>query len=124
MKALILAGGSGTRLWPVSRAEYPKQFLKIGADKSLLQKTVLRILNHFAPEDVFILTSRLYIYAMKEQLGSMHLDLEKNILFEPCQKNTAPAIAFALKYLVGKCSCPLDELVFVSPSDQMIEPND
>ncbi len=124
MKALILAGGSGTRLWPVSRTEYPKQFLKIGADKSLLQKTVLRILNHFAPEDVFILTSRLYIYAMKEQLGGMHLDLEKNILFEPCQKNTAPAIAFALKYLVGKCGCPLDELVFVSPSDQMIEPND
>ena len=65
MKALILAGGSGTRLWPVSRTEYPKQFLKIGADKSLLQKTVLRILNHFAPADVFVLTSRLYIYAIE-----------------------------------------------------------
>ena len=124
MKALILAGGSGTRLWPVSRTEYPKQFLKIGDDKSLLQKTILRALNYFAPADVFILTSRLYMYAIKEQLSDIHPQLEENILFEPCQKNTAPAIAFALKYLMEKRGCGSDETVFVSPSDQMIDPPD
>ena len=122
MKALILAGGSGTRLWPVSRTEYPKQFLKIGGEESLLQKTISRVLKYFAPADVFVLTSRQYMYAMKEQLRAINSDLEKNILFEPCQKNTAPAIALALKYIMERHGAISSETVFVTPSDQIIEP--
>lgn len=61
---------------------------------------------------------------MKTQLSEIHPDLEKNILFEPCQKNTGPAIAFALKYLLEKQGASKDELIFVSPSDQSIEPQD
>jgi mannose-1-phosphate guanylyltransferase / mannose-6-phosphate isomerase len=124
MKALILAGGSGTRLWPYSRTEFPKQFLKIGDESTLLQTTISRILNHFSPEDVFILTNRLYHYAMKTELSLIHPVLEKNIILEPCQKNTAPAIAFALKYLIELRGCAHDETVFVSPSDHRIAPQD
>ncbi len=121
MKALILAGGSGTRLWPVSRIEYPKQFLKIGSDESLLQKAVFRLLEYFSCEDIFFLTNSQYFFILKEQLEEMQLDLEKNILFEPSQKNTAPAIAFGIKALIDR-GISLDEPIFVSPSDQILEP--
>ncbi|HSX38074.1 MAG TPA: mannose-1-phosphate guanylyltransferase/mannose-6-phosphate isomerase [Chlamydiales bacterium] len=123
-KALILAGGSGTRLWPVSRIEYPKQFLKIGSHQSLLQKTVMRILRCFSPLNVFVLTSLPYLYTIKEQLLELHPDLEKNVLIEPDPKNTAPAIAFALRYFLEVAGCSEKDIVFVSPSDQVIEPQE
>jgi len=124
MKALVLAGGSGTRLWPVSRTEYPKQFLKIGSDQSLIQKTLLRLLEQFDASDLFILTSRPYFFEMWEQVREIHSGLEKNILLEPCPKNTAPAIAYALKSFLERQQGAQDELVFVSPSDQKIEPQE
>jgi mannose-1-phosphate guanylyltransferase (GDP) (EC 2.7.7.22) len=58
MKALILAGGSGTRLWPASREAYPKQFLKLNGGKSLLQQTLERLLNIVSPKDILLLTKR------------------------------------------------------------------
>jgi len=58
MKTLILAGGSGTRLWPLSRRYYPKQFIKLFDGKSLFQKTVERSLLMSNPEDVFVITNK------------------------------------------------------------------
>jgi Mannose-1-phosphate guanylyltransferase len=60
MKAIILAGGSGTRLWPLSREYYPKQFLKLNGFKSLLQQTVERVLEFLSPEDIILLTNEQY----------------------------------------------------------------
>jgi mannose-1-phosphate guanylyltransferase/mannose-6-phosphate isomerase len=55
MKAIILAGGSGTRLWPLSRKNYPKQFLKLNGSKSLLQQTVERLMGALLPNDIIIM---------------------------------------------------------------------
>lgn len=124
MKALILAGGSGTRLWPVSRTEHPKQFLKFGEDKTLLQKTIIRTLGAIQASDIFIITSQSYLYAVKEQVREIHPSLVDNILLEPCQKNTAPAIALALKYLLEEREAKGEETLLVTPSDHIIAPED
>lgn len=121
MKALVLAGGSGTRLWPLSRSEYPKQFLKIGGGKSLLQKTILRNLEVFQPSDIFILTNSLYYHAVKDQIENIHQNLVENIIVEPEQKNTAPAIALALKFMIDVKKVSIDETIFVTPSDHIID---
>src|SRR5665648_972294 len=97
MKSVILAGGSGTRLWPLSREFYPKQFLKI-SDTSLFQDTVRRCLKVSDISEIFVVTNesqKFFVYGQIEELG---LDLIKeNILLEPEGKNTLPAISFAVR---------------------------
>ena len=58
MKIIILAGGSGTRLWPFSRKQFPKQFLHFGEQRTLLQKTIERFLGKYAPNDIYIVTNQ------------------------------------------------------------------
>jgi len=72
MKFVILAGGSGTRLWPLSRKTFPKQFLKLNENKSLLQKTVERFLKVVSSEDIIIMTNRDYKFLVLAGL-SIHL---------------------------------------------------
>ena len=89
MKALILAGGSGTRLWPLSREDYPKQFLSLGEEGSLLEQTVSRLSNH----DLLIIANQKHRALVEEQV-------KKPILIEPSARSTAPAIALALKHWI------------------------
>lgn len=96
MYALILAGGSGTRLWPYSRSKRPKQFLSIGGERTMLQTTVDRIRPSLAPEQVYVATGAAYADLVAEQLPDVP---RANILVEPAGRGTAPCIGLAALHL-------------------------
>ncbi|WP_029522931.1 mannose-1-phosphate guanylyltransferase/mannose-6-phosphate isomerase [Persephonella sp. KM09-Lau-8] len=126
MKTVILAGGSGTRLFPLSRKYFPKQFLNISDNKSLFQKTIERNLEVTGDiQDILIITNKDYkfhvINQIKDILGK---DIDTNILLEPIGRNTAPAIALAVRYLQDKLGVDENEVVFVSPSDHIVSPTE
>ncbi len=125
MKAVILAGGSGTRLWPLSRRTFPKQFLKLNGNKSLLQKTVERFLKVVSSEDIIIMTNKDYKFLVLAELKNAGFNIpEENIVLEPAIKNTAPAIALAMKFALEKMESNQEDVLFVSPSDHIIKPED
>ncbi len=110
MKNLILAGGSGTRLWPLSRKLMPKQFLKLFDGQSLFQKTLLR--NHPLVDEFIIVTNEEHYFIAKDQIEELNIKNYRFIL-EPFGKNTAPAIAFG--------AFEVDDLLFVTPADHFVE---
>lgn len=122
MKIIILAGGSGTRLWPFSRNAFPKQFLNFGDGQSLLQKTILRFFPIASPADMLIVTNQDYYHLVKAQAGAIDPLLERQILVEPERKNTAPAICLAVKYLQDFLGCKEEECFLVSSSDHIMTP--
>ena len=126
MKSIILAGGNGTRLFPLSRKELPKQFLSIGSKESLFQKTIKRVLLKVEPEDVIIITNKNYRFHIEEQLRSLNPTFPDRcrIIFEPVGRNTAPAIVLSVKFALEKIKVSSDETLFVSPSDHIISPNE
>lgn len=121
MKLIILAGGGGTRLFPLSRSCYPKQFLKIAGQKSLLQQTVERFLGLVKAEDIIVVTNESYVFHVMEDLKEIGAETAHTIT-EPIGRNTAPAIALAMAYCKDKLQCDVDEVLFVTPSDHLIKP--
>ena len=117
MFGVILAGGSGSRLWPLSRELYPKQLINFNTEKSLIQSTFER-LNKFIPsENIISVTNTKHHANVKMQLGEAGEN--SIILSEPVSKNTAPAIALSVKYIIETSED--DETVLVVPSDLLIE---
>jgi len=123
MKVIILAGGGGTRLFPLSRRSMPKQFLKIEGEESLLIGTVKRFQGLVTPQDILIVTNEQYYHQVASELRSANIQ-GVHILLEPAARNTAPAIALAVKYCLGELQCSPDEVLFVSPADHLINPAD
>lgn len=123
MKIIILAGGGGTRLFPLSRDCYPKQFLHVIGDKSLLAQTIERFLGLVEAKDIIIVTNERYIFHVQSEIKSINAQ-EAHIITEPMGKNTASAIALAQSYCQDVLQCDDDEILFVSPSDHLIKPID
>jgi len=109
---IILCGGNGTRLWPISRTLMPKQFVKLFGDNSLFQLTVLR--NTKICSSQFIVSNTEQYFLAMDQLEELKKD-NNNFLLEPVGRNTAPAIALACM------ACDKDEIVLVTPSDHLIK---
>jgi len=96
MKCVILAGGSGTRFWPLSRKSYPKQLLKIVGDTSMLQMTVDRLKKLKKVTDIYIITRKELQQTIAEEVVGVPI---QNIIVEPEGKNTAPAIGLIATHL-------------------------
>jgi mannose-1-phosphate guanylyltransferase len=109
---LILCGGSGTRLWPLSRKLLPKQFVKLFDDQSLFQKTVVR--NQAVCTQNYVVSNAEQYFLAKDQLQELG-DLSNRYLLESVARNTAPAIALAC------LSLDADDLVLVTPADHLIK---
>ena len=113
MFAIVMAGGSGTRLWPLSRRETPKQLLSLIGDTSLLQQTVARIGSLLKPHDIYVITSQAHLRATREQLPQLP---EGNVLGEPLARSTAVAAGLAT-VLARRES---DEVAVVLPADHFV----
>jgi len=92
---IILCGGSGTRLWPLSRTLRPKQLLALNGEQTLLQQTALRLSNHIDPSHLYTVTHDDNKFEVKGQLAELFPQGIEHVLAEPCSKNTLPAIAWA-----------------------------
>lgn len=112
---LIMAGGKGTRFWPLSTEEKPKQFLKLIGDKTMIQMTVDRIQPIIPIERIFVCTGAKYVELVKEQLPFLP---ERNIIIEPEGRNTAPCIALSGMIIKRYYN---DASMIVLPADHLIK---
>ncbi|HQT21612.1 MAG: mannose-1-phosphate guanylyltransferase [Sphingobacteriales bacterium 17-39-43] len=113
--ALIMAGGIGSRFWPISRTAHPKQFIDIlGTGKTLIQQTYDRFLKIVPKENIFILTNESYIQLVREQLPDLN---DSQILAEPIMRNTAPCIAYGSHKIL---KLNPEASIVVAPSDHLI----
>lgn len=131
MISIILAGGSGSRLWPLSRELYPKQLLSLsdGNDNTLLQNTVLRLASLKDSNKVYIVTNVKHAPNVKYQISSLK-DSDNGslkdivVISEPLARNTAPAIASAAKVILDhyqkSCDKDFNDVVIIAPSDHLI----
>ena len=117
---IILSGGAGTRLWPVSRQAYPKPFMPMPDGESLLRKTLRRAAAVDAVEKVMTVTNRELFFATRDEYAEVHgLDVELDYILEPQGRNTAPAIAMAARRLEAMGQG--DAVMLVLAADHLVE---
>ena len=119
---VILCGGSGTRLWPLSRQYYPKQFLKLVGDSTLFKQSISRAIalqnNDIQIEEILIVTNENHRFLVLEQLDELKINVPTRILLEPEPKNTAPALTLAA--LAAQDTNP-DSVLVVTPADNYVK---
>ena len=119
---VILCGGSGTRLWPLSRQHYPKQFLKLVGDMTLFQQSISRAItlenDDIQIEEILIVSNENHRFLVLEQLDELKLKTPVRILLEPEPKNTAPALTLAA---LGAQETNPDSVLVVTPADHYVE---
>ena len=116
---VIMAGGVGSRFWPKSTESSPKQFLDVlGTGETLIQQTFSRFRNLVPTENILVVTNDRYVDLVREQLPQIHSD---NILAEPCMRNTAPCLAYAIKKIQVKNP---NAVMVVAPADHLITKQD
>ena len=115
---VVMAGGAGTRLWPLSRKEKPKHFLKLFDDKSLIELTIEKLKDRIPNDRIMVLTSVNYRELSQQTLPQIPPD---NFIFEPCIRDTATAIGLAATVLKQRCE---EATMIVLTADQIIEPAD
>lgn len=121
MYSLILCGGSGTRLWPLSRKNYPKQFLNLYNNHSLVQETFLRLREIQGAEQIYFITNKANYFNVLNQIRELDKNFsETQVLVEPASLNTMPAITLGFKYLVEKAGVNFDEPILITPADHYI----
>lgn len=118
---VVMAGGSGSRLWPLSRVLYPKQFLCLKGDLTMLQTTICR-LNGVECESPVVICNEQHRFIVAEQLRQLN-KLTENIILEPAGRNTAPAIALAA-LAATRHSPESDPLMLVLAADHVIADED
>jgi mannose-1-phosphate guanylyltransferase len=116
LHALIMAGGAGTRFWPESRSQTPKQLLRLLGERSMIQWTVDRLGDLVAPQNVLVLTSERLVAAIRSQLPQLPAEA---IVGEPCRRDTAPCIGLAAQRI---CRSDPHGTMLVMPSDHVIQP--
>ena len=114
--AVVMAGGAGTRLWPLSSKDTPKHFLKLFAGKSLIELTIGKLKDHIPDDRIIILTSVEYKALALQTLSNIP---PENFIYEPCIRDTASAIGLAAAVLQQRCEAAT---MIMLTADQIIEP--
>ena len=114
---VLLAGGSGTRLWPVSRELYPKQLVKFIGDDSLIQSTIKRMTPVLDSENIRVVCGQEHFYEIARHMKEIGIEPDKKIICEPCGRNTAPAILLAVLSILKQQG---DAVICVFPADHVI----
>ncbi len=115
--AVLLAGGTGTRLWPVSRERFPKQLVRFIGKDSLVQSTLKRLSPALDPENVRIVCGEEHYHEIRRHISDIGIAPDGKVICEPCGRNTAPAVLLAVLNIL---ETEADALVFVFPADHVI----